>query len=83
MASYVGPAVISIFFPFRGNLLSRSASRKAIIFSGSAILPSPESPLANSPDSAGIIVFPNCSNNLKLAKVEGCLYISKSIAGAK
>ena len=28
MASYVGPAVMSIFFPFKGNLLSKSFSKK-------------------------------------------------------
>jgi hypothetical protein len=53
IASYVGPAVISIFFPW-GNLLSKSASKKLRIVEGSAILPSPERPLANSPLSAGL-----------------------------
>ncbi|MNE55399.1 hypothetical protein D3C80_1502300 [compost metagenome] len=83
IASYVGPAVISIFFPLRGSLLSKSASRKETMCSGSAIRPSPDRPLANSPLSAGIMVFPNCCNASKLAIVDGCLYMSKSIAGAK
>ncbi len=53
------------------------------MFSGSAILPSPTNPLANSPASAGIQIFPKDSNLAIFSKVDGCLYISKSIAGAK
>ena len=53
------------------------------MFSGSAIRPSPESPLANSPISAGIIMFPKPFRAKKFEVVDWCLYISKSIAGAK
>jgi hypothetical protein len=49
--------------------------------SGSAILPCPISPLASSPLSAGIMICPKLSA-IQIFFVEGCAYISRSIAGA-
>ena len=60
-----------------------SDSIKFKIESGSANLPSPIRPLANSPTSAGINIFPLAVSLDIDSLVDGCLYISKSIAGAK
>ena len=54
IASWVGPAVIKIFLPESCVVLLKYSSSQVIIFSGSAILPAPLSPLANDPFSTGI-----------------------------
>jgi phosphopantothenoylcysteine decarboxylase/phosphopantothenate--cysteine ligase len=61
-AANKGAEVIKIFLSLKGNFDAISFSKKATIFSGSAILPSPTKPLANSPLSAGIIIFPKDFN---------------------
>ena len=83
IASYVGPAVTKTFLPFKGSLARISFSIKETISSGSAILPSPIKPLASSPEVAGIKILLKLCNLFKLSIEDGCLYISKSIAGAK
>jgi hypothetical protein len=62
MASYVGPAVTNTFLPVSGWLKKKLSLMNCMISSGSAILPSPYNPLANSPLSTGIIVFPKDCN---------------------
>ena len=56
--SKVGPAVIKKVLPFKGNCSEKFVSIKLIISSGSAILPSPTKPLANSPNAGGIKKLP-------------------------
>ena len=54
IASKVGPAVIRMFLFLRGSCLAKFSYIAKTISSGSAILPLPLKPLANSPSPGGI-----------------------------
>ena len=80
--SYVGPAVIKTFLPFKGRLFEISDSINSKICSGSNILPSPSNPLAKEPIPAGKTWYPSLVSFFRFFLFDLFLYISKSIAGA-
>ena len=82
IASWVGPAVTNALIPVSSDFFEKNSFKKSMISSGSAILPFPVSPLANSPLFTGRNLFPCCFKIFIFSFVAGWSHISSSIAGA-